>query len=245
MLFNIPLSAEKADRIIQLLSLSPNDHVLDAGCGNGAFLIRAIETAGVFGLGIDNNPESIAAARKNAADRIPDTTYEFQTADIRKEALKDDSFDLAICLGATHAFGDGEAAFPNTIQRLSELVRPGGQLLVGEGYWKQPPALEYLHLIGNPVGIYHDHAANIAFAEQHDLIPLYAIVSNEDEWDHFEWSHRMRIEREAILYPDNPTMAEKLKRSRRWRDGYLRWGRSTMGFGFYLFLKPTSAAPSK
>jgi hypothetical protein len=26
-----------------------------------------------------------------------------------------------------------------------------------------------------------------------------------------------------------------LERRRRWRDGYLRWGRSTLGFGFYVF----------
>jgi len=65
-------------------------------------------------------------------------------------------------------------------------------------------------------------------------------VSNDDEWDHFEWSHRMKIEHEAALQPNDPAVAEKLQRSRQWRDGYLRWGRSTMGFGFYLFLKPAN-----
>jgi hypothetical protein len=89
------------------------------------------------------------------------------------------------------------------------------------------------------VGIYRDHAGNVALAEQQGLVPLYATVSNADEWDHFEWSHRMQIEREAQRQPDDPALAEKLARSRAWRDGYLRWGRETMGFGFYLFLKPT------
>ena len=120
-------------------------------------------------------------------------------------------------------------------------MRPGGQLLIGEGYWKQPPATEYLQLIGEPVGIYRDHAANISFAEAHGLVATYAAVSNDDEWDHFEWSHRMKIERQCALSPDDPDVKKKLKRSRDWRDGYLRWGRSTMGFGFYLFLKPPHA----
>jgi ubiquinone/menaquinone biosynthesis C-methylase UbiE len=237
MLFNSPLSLEKADQLINLLGLSSDGRILDVGCGNGEFLIRVMEATGAHGLGIDIDHESILAAQQNANGRIPDNTYEFRTADIQEISLEEHSFDLAICLGSTHAFGSGETAYPNTLQALQQLVRPGDQLLIGEGYWKQPPASEYLELIGKPVGIYHDHAGNIALAEQQGLIPLYAAVSNQDEWDHFEWSHRMRIEKEGMTKAADAVTAEKLKRSRAWRDGYLRWGRSTMGFGFYLFMK--------
>ncbi len=237
MLFNSPLSLKKADQLIQLLKLTDKGRFLDAGCGNGEFLIQVIEATGAHGLGIDLDPESIAAAEKKANGRIPPGSYEFRTADIQETELGENAFDLAICLGSTHAFGMGEAAYPNSLQSLRQLVRPGGQLLIGESYWKQPPVLDYLELIGEPVGIYHDHTANITFAESQGLIPLYAAVSNQDEWDHFEWSHRMRFEQEAALRPNDPETAEKLKRSRAWRDGYLRWGRSTMGFGFYLFMK--------
>jgi SAM-dependent methyltransferase len=243
MLFNSPLSPEKADRLIQLLDLSPDGRILDAGCGDGEFLIRVIEATGAHGLGIDIDEVAIADARKKAAGRIPNTAYEFRTADLQQEPLPEGSFDLAICLGSTHAFGSGEAAYPNAIRELGRLVRPGGLLLIGEGYWKRPPAQPYLQLIGEPVGIYHEHAGNISLAEQQGLIPLYAAVSSEDEWDHFEWSHRLRIEREARQHPDDPQTAKKLKQSREWRDGYLRWGRSTMGFGFYLFLASPKRIP--
>lgn len=89
-----------------------------------------------------------------------------------------------MCIGSTHAFGTGDTAYPNTLRELSRLVRPGGHLLIGEGYWKQPPAPDYLKLIGEPAVIYRDHAGNISFAEQHSLVTLYAAVSNNDEWDH-------------------------------------------------------------
>lgn len=242
MVFNSPISSDKADRLIQLLDISNDDHALDVGCGSGEFLIRLIEATAAHGLGIDINPELISAARQKASSRIPAASYEFRVADIKKEPLQDGSFDVAICLGSTHALGTGEAAYPNTLRRLLQLVRPGGRLLIGEGYWKQAPAAAYLQLIGDPVGIYHDHMTNVLFAEEQGLITLYAAVSNEDEWDEFEWSHRLRIEREATLHPNDPLVREKLQRSREWRDGYLRWGRSTMGFGFYLFLKPVGAA---
>ena len=150
-------------------------------------------------------------------------------------AAEPGSFDVGICIGSTHAFGSGEAAYPNALRRMGQLVRPGGCLLIGEGYWKREPAPEYLELIGDPVGIYRDHAGNIAFAEERGLVALYAGVSSEDEWDDFEWRHQLQIRREVEASPDASETAERLARARRWRDGYLRWGRSTMGFGMYLF----------
>ena len=151
--------------------------------------------------------------------------------------LEDNGFDLAICMGSTHAFGAGDAAYPNAIRELSRLVRPGGRLLIGETYWKQPPAQEYLEMIGDPVGTYRDHAANISFAEERGLRALYAVTSNEDEWDHFEWSHQLELDQKLRQDPDDPALTERLKRSRAWRNGYLRWGCTTMGFGMYLFKK--------
>lgn len=242
MLFNSPLSPEKADRLIRLLDVSFGDRVLDAGCGRGEFLIRAIEASGAHGLGVDLDDEVISAARTSAAGRITAGSHEFRTGDLRRDVPEEAAFDAAICLGSTHAFGAGDTAYPGALDGLSRLVRPGGRLLVGEGYWKQPPAPEFLDLIGEPVGIYRDHAGNVSFAEERGLVPLYAAVSSEDEWDDFEWSHKMRIEREAALHPDDAALADRLKRSRAWRDGYLRWGRSTMGFGFYLFRRPEDRA---
>lgn len=237
-LFNNPISSEKVDRLVSVLDMPSNARALDAGCGRGEFLIRVVEATGANGIGIDLDPACIAAARKSAAGRIAAESYEFREGDIQHEPLEPNSIELAICVGSTHAFGAGEAAYPNTLQSLSGIVRPGGMILVGEGYWKQPPNPEYLKLIGEPVGIYRNHAENISFAERHGLVPLYATVSSDDEWDDFEWRHRISIERQATRRPDDPATQRKLKRSREWRDGYLQWGRSTMGFGFYLFAKP-------
>ena len=110
--------------------------------------------------------------------------------------------------------------------------------MIGEAYWKQEPAPEYLELIGKPVGIYRDHAGNISFAAERGLIPLFDAVSSDEEWDDFEQRHYEKIGREAAVNPNDTALAAKLIRSAGWRDGYLRWGRSTMGFGIYLFRVP-------
>ncbi|MGY8720136.1 MAG: hypothetical protein ACKVI3_20420, partial [Verrucomicrobiia bacterium] len=45
---------------------------------------------------------------------------------------------------------------------------------------------------------------------------------------------------------DGASLAAIIKASRAWRDGYQKWGRTTMGFGFYFFemaLKSVGNAP--
>ncbi|MEM1295567.1 MAG: class I SAM-dependent methyltransferase [Verrucomicrobiota bacterium] len=239
MVFNNPISSEKADRLLRLLELNPSNHILDAGCGQGEFLIRVLEVYNCAGLGIDVDEPSLKTARSTAEARLDHPKHcEFRKTDLTSTKLDPDSFDLAICLGATHAFGRGDEAYPNTVRELTRLVRPGGRMLIGEGYWKQPPALEYLELLGEPVGIYRSHAENVAFGEQCGLRPLHASVSSDDEWDDFEWEHRRALEKELSLHPEDSKTGKELERIRRWSEGYLRWGRSTMGFGFYLFGLP-------
>ena len=234
-MFNNPIGSEKADRLVQLLQLGRDSRALDAGCGTGEFLLRVVAHHGCTGVGVDSDPKVIAAARASAAARALESRCEFHAADASESEAARGAFDLGICIGSTHAFGSGDAAYPSSIRRMQEWVRPGGSVLLGEGYWKQAPAPEYLKLLGEPVGIYRDHAGNVSFAEACGLTPLYATVSSDDEWDHFEWSHLARIRREAEANPGDAALAARLARSRAWRDGYLRWGRSTMGFGLYLF----------
>jgi ubiquinone/menaquinone biosynthesis C-methylase UbiE len=238
MLFNSPISSEKADRLVQLMQLRPGCHTLDAGCGTGEFLLRIVAYHGASGVGVDQDPRCIAAGQASATTRGLSSRCKFLATNVSEYKAESGTFDLGICIGATHAFGAGDAAYPNAINRLIQLVRPGGYVLIGESYWKQTPAAEYLALLGEPTGIYHSHAENIFFAEQRGLVPLYAVVSSDDEWDNFEWRHHMRIRSEAEANPDDPTVAAKLNRAIVWRDGYLRWGRTTMGFGLYLFRVP-------
>ena len=236
MQFNIPLSTSKAAQLISLLDLPPNGKVLDVGCGEGTFLIQLLESSNLHGLGLDLDQDLISIASENAAKRLPAQNHTFRTADIQKENFAKDAFDLAICLGSTHAFGLGDTAYPSTLKHLKQWVKPNGLLLIGEGYWQQPPNEAYLQFLGEPIGIYRDHAANISFAEAYKLTPIYATTSNLDEWDHFEWAHIMPHEISARKNPQDKELASRVEQKRAWRNAYLQWGRATMGFGFYLFM---------
>ena len=70
------------------------------------------------------------------------------------------------------------------------------------------------------------------------LIPMYACVANEDEWDRFEW---LQMHEQFIsCQPDDPELPAVISRIHAWREIYLHWGRDTLGFGLYLFQKGAS-----
>lgn len=118
-------------------------------------------------------------------------------------------------MGSTHAFGDGAEGYPNAIRTLNKTLRSGRMMLFGEGYWKQPPAAEYLKFLGEPAGVYRDHIEIIALAEECGFMPMYAAVSSDDEWDHFEWSSiadRFCVLKRAPKQPKGPRVSSEVLR---------------------------------
>ena len=91
-----------------------------------------------------------------------------------------ESFDLSLCIGASHAFG----TYRDALRGLRRLLRPGGLALVGDGYWRRTPAAEYLALLGATPDEMTDHAGNVAAAIEEGFTPLYSCTASEDDWDH-------------------------------------------------------------
>lgn len=236
MLFNNPYSLEKAERLIHILNLTPDSKVLDIGCGDGEFLLRLSQATGTQCLGVDISGENIEAAAVKATQLGLTERVRFEVADVNQRQFGTE-FDVIICLGAVYAFASGQAAYPEALTQMQRWLKPHGQILVGEGYWKKTPAQAYLDFIGEPVGIYHSHQGNVEVAESHGFIVAYTATSNQDEWDHFEGSFRVKAERAAMANPEDKEAIKKRDAVRAWNTYYHRYGRETMGFGFYLMFK--------
>lgn len=232
-LFHSPLAEAKVDRLLSLLDLSPGARVLDAGCGPAELLIRTIERFGVSGVGIDFAPHAIAEARARAARRVPDADLTLHEVPIADVPLAASSFDLAFCVGSTHLYGDLSGA----LRALRELVRPGGHIVIGDIFWRREPDPAFLSFLEASREDHALHADNVAKGLAENLAPLYAAVSSEDDWDHYEGLYARGIERYVIAHPDDPDGPAMLARIRTWRDAYLRWGRDTFGFALYLFYR--------
>jgi SAM-dependent methyltransferase len=99
--------------------------ILDAGCGDGAALLRLRERFGPERLvGVDIDPDMVRKAGPNA--RAADARVE--CADLRKLDWSDASFDLVLCHQTLHHVSDQEGA----LCELHRVLAPGGALLVSE-----------------------------------------------------------------------------------------------------------------
>lgn len=228
-----PIGEEKLDRVLGLIPLVSDSRVVDFGAGRCEALIRLVERYNCNALAVEIDQMFIDLAHREATARIPGKALRIvrQEATGFLDANPACNFDLALCIGATHAFG----TYRDTLERLKTCVRPGGWLLVAECYWKQPPAPEYLSFLACEESVYDTHEGNVRVGEQLGLVPLWASVAGGGEWDEYEWRYRMNVEVFARDHPDDPDHDAMLERIRSWSHAYLAWGRATLGFGLYLF----------
>jgi ubiquinone/menaquinone biosynthesis C-methylase UbiE len=228
------MSSASADELVDLMDLPESSRLLDVGCGKAELLLRAAERYSSVGVGVDPNAEFLRAARVSAEVRGLAERMQWHEARAADLVLEPASFDLALCVGSSHAFGN----FAQALAALSALVRPGGQILIADPYWRQKPAADYLGFLGASETDHLTHAGNEAAGLAIELVPLYSRVSNADEWDHYEGLFCRAVERFVRDHPKDPDAQAFRERIRAWRESYRQWGRDTLGFGFYLFLKP-------
>ena len=226
-----PLSLAKVNELVDLLDLPLGAPVLDIACGKGELLVRLAERYRVRGVGVDRSAYAVRDARALAAAGVPDTDLTVLELDGAAYEAPPATFDLAMCVGASWVFGGHR----DTLRALARWVRSGGQVLVGEPYWRQAPEPAYLAAIGVRADSFASHADNVAIGIEEGLTPLYTLVSNEDDWDRYEALQWRAAERYAVVHPEDPDVAELLAKERHARDTYLRWGRATLGWALYLF----------
>lgn len=228
-----PLSVEKFDELIDLCRLNPGSRVIDIACGKAELLVRLAERTGARGVGVDASPYVVAEARQKALQRVPDADLTFVESDGAAYRAEPESYDLAICVGASWVFGGHRG----TLRALAGLAKPGGLVMVGEPYWRTTPALEYLQAADMAESDFATHAGNVTIGVEEGLSPLYTMVSSEDDWDRYEGLQWQAAERYAAAHPGDPDCPEMLRRVHRSRYQYLRWGRDTFGWSVYLFMK--------
>lgn len=232
--FHNPISEAKMNQLLPLLDFKHGQTVIDIGAGNCELLIRMVENYQIKGTAIELYEGAIEEAKKRASARIIDGSIDFIVDDAKRvvQGIGEGSYDVGVCIGSTHALGGLEL----TLRALQKCVKPGGYLLIGEGYWKKKPSTEYLQALGGAEeSELQSHYDNVMTGEQMGLVPNWAYVASEDDWDEYEWLYAKSIEDYCYENPDDPDYEAMRKRISSWRQTYLKWGRDTLGFGLYLF----------
>jgi len=228
-------SEQKMDELCELIAPEAGSRVLDIACGKAELLLRLVERFGVRGVGVDISRFVIAEAQAKRRARTPDADLEFvelDGAEYRPE--EGEEFDVAMCLGASWTFGGHRG----TLRALMAWARPGGMLVVGEPYWIQEPCADYLDAEGCARADFGSHHDNVRIGEEQGLSFLYSQVSSQDDWDRYEGLQYLAAENYAREHPEDPDLAEIMRRVHASREAYLKWGRDTLGWAIYLFRMP-------
>ena len=90
--------------VLAALDLTPEDALLDVGCGGGVFLNRALET-GCRAAGLDHSPDMVRLARETTAGAA-----EIVRGDAAHLPFDDGSFTAVSCIVAFFFFDDPVAA---------------------------------------------------------------------------------------------------------------------------------------
>lgn len=226
-----PAGPDHLERYVARLALPPGGQVLDVGCGRACFLRRIVSEYDVTGIGVDSSRYAIAAATRDMPAELAGRITLLERAFQEREF--DPSFDLVLCIGSTHVVGNYAA----TLRAARRLLRPGGKLLIGEGYWKRDPSSDYLAFLGMSACDQTTHEGNQHLAAREGFDLAACSECSVEEWDAYEERYAENVNAYVADHPDDHEACTMRERIRSWREAYLRWGRETLGFGLYLLEK--------
>ncbi|GII53776.1 SAM-dependent methyltransferase [Planotetraspora thailandica] len=227
-----PISPAHVERLLARTKLKTGARILDLGCGEAAWTLRALELFPETSAdGVDISPGGLAAAAKDAQARgLAGRIRLHETSAAGFTAAE--PYDLVLCVGATHAFG----GLAPTLEAVRSFVKPGGLALIGEGFWEQNPSPALLTRLGATPDEYADLAGTVARMEEPGFRVVHGHTSERGEWDEYEWSWTGSLIRWAAAHPgpDGDTaLAAALDHRDMWLNGY----RGVLGFVTLLLLR--------
>jgi SAM-dependent methyltransferase len=220
-----PTSPQKILRLGELMRLDSSSRVLDVACGRGGPALVLAEAFGCTVVGVERAPEFVQVARDRVAQAGLTGRVQVLEEDARRFPLEPESFDAALCLGASFIW---EGLRP-TVAALSPAVRRGGRLAVGEPFWRSWP-------LASPAADegFTGLSETVDRFESDELRLVGLIASSEDDWDEYESLHWRALEEWLGANERDPDAADIRRQHVDARHRYLNSGRERLGWAIFV-----------
>ncbi|MEU3644564.1 methyltransferase domain-containing protein [Lentzea sp. NPDC034063] len=236
-----PLSDSTVAHLLDRAIRSQDDHLLDLGCGDGTWLLRALQAHdGVTAVGVDISGEGFdhvlgEAARLGLADRL-----ELHRQDVA-EYRSTRKADLVLSVGAAYAYG---GLLP-TLNAAREHLAEDGMLLLGDCFWEREPDAAVRAQQESGPQKYADLPTTVAQVVADGWTPVYGYSSTLAEWDEYEWCWTGTLANWALDNPEHPDHDLALQVSASHRASWLGGYRGFLGFVVLLLRRTPPPASTE
>lgn len=222
-----PTSREKLLLLAERVRLGPETSVLDVASGRGGPAILFASEHGCRIRGIEVAPEFHAVAVERAEQAGVAERVGFELADASEVELELETYDVAMCLGASFVWG----GLAGTLDALEPVVRPGGHVVVGEPFWRRTPLPDDY---GDREEPFTTLEGTVDVMESGALRVVTVIASSEDDFDRYETLHWRAVEEWLATSPEDPDARDVRAMHERAKRTYTRYGRDYLGWAIFV-----------
>ncbi|MDQ7024718.1 MAG: class I SAM-dependent methyltransferase [Anaerolineae bacterium] len=225
-----PLRTVMVEEVAELMRLAPATNIIDVGCAKAEILLHMADLCQVSAVGIDTSPQFLEIAKQEIAQRAPAADITLYATPVSEYKSELEIYDAAMCVNSSGLYGDYDKA----LAEITKLAKPGGMVIMGDYYWRTQANAGIQSFT-----VTHDYKGAVDSGIKQGLTALYATVCTPLDIDRYAWLQSYSIEMYAVENPDDPDVPAMLERSRQLRDEFIQYGRDALGFGLFLFRKPT------
>ena len=120
--------------LANIVEISKDDIVLDAGCGVGGSSIYMAEHFGCQVYGITLSEQQVKKASTAATQRNVNHLANFQKADFHQTPFEDNSFDVIWFLESFCHSDD----FQTLVKEVYRILKPNGRIIIADGFSSKP-----------------------------------------------------------------------------------------------------------
>ncbi|MDR3471761.1 MAG: class I SAM-dependent methyltransferase [Devosia sp.] len=220
---DIEIGNPVTDRKLRLLDdycdIRDGLRVLDIGCGKAWLLRYWAERFAIEGTGVDTNRYFLDFARSKPPARGRLQFVPAPALDFRPPA----GFDVVMCVGASQALG----GLVGAVDRMVELARPGGSVVIGELTLRHRPLAVTEALPQDPID-------TIGIIERHGAEVSAMISASEADLERYVSHHRHSTLKWGREHPGHPDQQAILAKSRADWVHYLKLVRPNLGFTIFV-----------